>query len=286
MTLLWSPWPKLTQSTAPLHDSASKAGRRRRELYKEFSAEQGWHRIRRTATTRPLEYGKSSGRGHPFERYSSESWSTSSYQLEKGDIPDKKRQRPRHVVAVDDDHLPSVPRSENVPFEDKRYPDVAPLLTSQLSSSSVPSLQTSPSPYPINEYLPLYEPLRIQLDSRRLQPLIESNPKKYASLINHLVTRAMPKAANFWSEHLSTVPVEGSIVVTEEECPLAFLGNDNGAGTHTFYETDLVLYLFLDEGPCLEEDPPIAFSSDCAMDQYDRPTAVSGEFLLHIWNEI
>ncbi|KAL7543656.1 hypothetical protein ACHAXR_012960, partial [Thalassiosira sp. AJA248-18] len=29
----------------------------------------------------------------------------------------------------------------------------------------------------------------------------------------------------------------------------------------------------MDLGPCLDEDPPIAFSNDCAMDQFDRPTA-------------
>ena len=29
----------------------------------------------------------------------------------------------------------------------------------------------------------------------------------------------------------------------------------------------------MDEGPCEDDDAPIAFSNDCAMDQYDRPTA-------------
>ena len=70
-----------------------------------------------------------------------------------------------------------------------------------------------------------------------------------------------------------------SIQITRDQCPLAFdlhnNDNDNDDGVFTYENGDLILYLFVDEGPCMGEDPPIAFSDECAMDQFDRPVAVS-----------
>lgn len=54
---------------------------------------------------------------------------------------------------------------------------------------------------------------------------------------------------------------------------MAFDTADNGV--FTYDDGDLIIYIFADEGPCMGEDPPIAFSDECAMDQFDRPVAVS-----------
>ena len=54
---------------------------------------------------------------------------------------------------------------------------------------------------------------------------------------------------------------------------MAFDTADNGV--FTYDNGDLIIYIFADEGPCMGEDPPIAFSDECAMDQFDRPVAVS-----------
>ncbi|KAL7480684.1 hypothetical protein ACHAW6_006352 [Cyclotella cf. meneghiniana] len=117
----------------------------------------------------------------------------------------------------------------------------------------------------------LYEPLRIHVDTRRLQSVVDGDPSKY-DIVNYLETEAATKAASFWSRHLSTIPVREEIIITPDQCPLAFQGSENN-DVHTFNQTDLVFYLFADEGPCDGESPPIAFSDECAMDQFDRPIA-------------
>lgn len=61
-------------------------------------------------------------------------------------------------------------------------------------------------------------------------------------------------------------------MITEEDCPVVWSNGDNSA-FHTFDDADLVLYFMVDEGPCLRDDPPIAFSNECASDQFDRPIA-------------
>lgn len=206
----------------------------------------GQHRAKRTASNVALDYGVG---GHPFDSYSSVTnrelqWQTGSY--DGG----------------------SISANIDVYFEGNRYPTTK----SPTTTTPKPSAErTTPSPTIIKYDPLLYEPLRIHIDTRRLDSLVNSNPSRYAQLIDHLTNRAAPQAAEFWKRHLSTIPVEGEITITANECPLAFQGGDISA--HTFNNTDLVLYLFLDEGPCDGENPPIAFSNDCAMDQFDRPIA-------------
>jgi hypothetical protein len=100
------------------------------------------------------------------------------------------------------------------------------------------------------------------IDTRRLQTLAENNSTTF-EFTSHLESAAS-KASAFWSQHLSTVPVVTDIEITSEQCPLAF-DSDGGGDWHVFSEADLVIYLFADEGPCLGENPPIAFSDECAM---------------------
>jgi len=227
-----------------------------------------------------------------------------------------------------------VDREVSVYFEDNRYPELDPVVTVTIPSTPSPTTSgiSTPTPQPtttsggvttatttsrpttstdatINNIIinyddpSLYQPLRIQMDTRQLQKKSTLRPQRYANLVEYIINVAAPKAAEFWSDHLSVIPVEGSLVITEEECPAIFDyggdddddinhngdDNDNSNGDddnsssessyHTFDNTDLVLYLLIDEGPCRQDDsPPIAFSNDCAMDQFDRP--IAGTLLL------
>ena len=101
------------------------------------------------------------------------------------------------------------------------------------------------------------------------------DPGSYSRLVDYVSNVAGPAAAKFWGDHLSTIPVEGEegVSVTSDDCPLAFSSSSGGDGANnrTHADADLVVYLLMDDGPCLGDDPPIAFSSDCLADQYDRP---------------
>ena len=112
------------------------------------------------------------------------------------------------------------------------------------------------------------------------------DPDSYSYLVDHVANVAGPAAAKFWGDHLSTIPVEGGegggVIVTSDDCPLAFSSSSSSGGgddanannnNRTYADADLVVILLMDDGPCLGDDPPIAFSSDCLSDQYDRPIA-------------
>ncbi len=215
-------------------------------FFGEFTAEKGWHRNRRTAKTRVLEYGKQNGRGHPFEKYSSDNLAISERS--------ERRQKERF-------DLPAT--SEQLDFQTRASVSMnySQLLTADAKNSSVLEVDYSS-----------YKPLRIYVDSRRLELLVESDPDYYADIVDYMLSKALPKATRFWSDHLSTIPVEGNILIYSEECSQPFKNDDSIY--HEFKDTDLVLYLILDEGPCVGNDPPIAFSNDCVMDQFDRPAAV------------
>jgi hypothetical protein len=96
------------------------------------------------------------------------------------------------------------------------------------------------------------------IDTRRLQ----SSEPTFQSYL----TTAAEQASSFWSQHLSTVPVSSFIEITQESCPLAFDYPEEQP--HSFNESDVIIYLFADEGPCLGESPPIAFSDECVMVSY------------------
>ena len=248
LLVTWVASLKFYQTTASPLDSVKVVDAHTKiDLYEDFSAKHGWHHTRRTAKTRSLQYGEKSGRSHPFEKYSSENLVKSSHQ--------KSTQQRRQQEISDGSNLGPAPTPATIYVNYKPYG------------------ASSPTPAVVEPDYSSYEPIRIKVDSRRLEPLVESDPDKYADLVDHLVTRAMPRATNFWSTHLSTVPVKGNITVYPEECSQPF--NNDDAAYHTFDEADLVLYLILDEGPCLGKSPPIAFSNDCVMDQFDRPVAVS-----------
>jgi len=265
------------------------------------------NRNRRTAKIRTLQYGETSGRGHPFETYSSHRLLESSLlphqsELEESEVVPPPRRSGWQVWSVpentniggdgammggvhfEDDRHPQEASSTSAPATLSDPPTVMRRPTSSDASSATtlhPTTTTTSSPTPgptthpptVIGYDPsLYEPLRIEMDSRNLQVRARSDPQRYSQLVDYIVSVAAPRAAEFWSDHLSTIPVEGSIVVTERDCPVVWSDDDDSA-YHSFEDADLVLYLLVDEGPCLKDDAPIAFSNDCLVDQFDRPIA-------------
>lgn len=222
---------------------------------------------RRTAKTRALQYhdygvGSNSNdhnnNHHPFEQYS-------SHRLNQ-EVP--LVQSAWQGWGSDDDGNDDTDNDNNIFFQDNRVP----LPTTQ-PTTDAPSPQPTVPPTIISYNPALYKPLRITMDSRNLDIFKESRPKKYKDLVDYLTITAAPKAAQFWSNHLSTIPVQGSISITEDDCPVVWWSDNNDSETHEFTNTDIIIYLLMDEGPCEDDDAPIAFSNDCAMDQYDRPTA-------------
>lgn len=214
---------------------------------------------RRTEQFRVLQYG-SSGQPHPYEQYATHRLLSLA-------------QTERFIEAADGE-------SDGIFFEDNRYPVTSTPTTTSLpeTTSHIPTLNpTTHSPTIISYDPTLYEPLRIEMDSRQLQQMVQSNTQKYESIVSYITDTAAPKAAKFWSDHLSTIPVSGSITVYKDDCPVSWTDNDSSE-YHTFNNIDLVLYLIIDDGPCLEDDPPIAFSNGCLSDQFDRP--IAGTLLL------
>ena len=133
--------------------------------------------------------------------------------------------------------------------------------------------------------------MRIVIDGTGLVPLATNDPTGYyADLTEYVSGIAGPDASKFWGEHLSTIPVTGELIVSRDDCPLAWSSSSSSSGggsggaekdgnnNQTFVDADLVIYLLMDNGPCTNEDPPIAMSDVCLSDQYDRP--IAGKVLL------
>jgi hypothetical protein len=208
----------------------------------------------------------------------------------------------------DDDYYDGDDGDVEVYFVDDRYPtsssssssssSYTPTTTSTIPSSisptGSPTSTSSPTSSPTASIAPTalpydptyYEPIRIILDGSQLYQLVEYDPGRYAYLVEYVMEIAGWNAARFWSDHLSTIPVEEEIQISGDDCPLAFgtaseggeedggsNAADDDAVNRTYTNADLVIYLLMDDGPCLGENPPIAFTSDCLSDQYDRPIA-------------
>jgi leishmanolysin-like peptidase len=217
---------------------------------------------KRNTNIRTLQYGTSTmtniggayqnnsggGHHHPFEAFSHDRLLQATATTTNGDDAD---------IVVG---------GTSVYFEDDRYsPTFAPtvLLPQPMSTSSSPSSAiNNPN---------LYKPIRIIVDTSKLIPYIELDPTRYSYLVDYLNTTAGPAAALFWSTHLSTIPVTDTITITKDDCPLLWNNNDDTSTIYTFTNADLIIYLLIDDGPCLSKNPPKAFSSDCLSDQFDRP---------------
>jgi hypothetical protein len=223
---------------------------------------------RRTANVRSLQYGRVGGAaGHPYEPYSI----NRLLQLSSSETD---------MLSSETTTTGAGDSNNEVYFEDNRYPvasTMTPSSSPETTSDAPTIIPTTQFPTMISYDASLYEPLRIEMDSRQLQEMVQSDTSKYEYLVTYITETAAPKAAEFWSNHLSTIPVAGSITVYKEDCPVSWTDNDASA-YHTFNNADLVLYLIIDDGPCLGEDPPIAFSNGCLSDQYDRP--IAGTLLL------
>ena len=145
--------------------------------------------------------------------------------------------------------------------------------------------------------------MRIVLDGTQMYAMATADVGKYGYLVEYVMNVAGRNAANFWSDHLSTIPVEGDMTIYGEDCKDAFMietspdgeeeeeegddDDDDGGeeyggdaaftarANRTYANADLVIYLLMDDGPCLVDAgmPPIAYTKDCASDQYDRPIA-------------
>ena len=205
---------------------------------------------KRNATIRTLQYGgyaSGGGSHHPFEAYSHDRLLQST------------------TTTVGNGNADIVVGGTSVYFEDNRYsPTLAP--------TALPRPMSTSSPTTAIDNPALYEPIRMIVDASKLTPYIELDPTRYSYLVDYLNSTAGPAAAQFWSAHLSTIPVTDSITITKDDCPLLWNNNDDDETTiYTFTNADLIIYLLIDDGPCLSANPPIAFSSDCLSDQFDRP---------------
>ena len=168
---------------------------------------------------------------------------------------------------------------DNIFFQDNRYPISSPTESpTTINPTSNPTQPQPTSPPTIINYNPaIYKPIRITFDDRQLQLKVSEDPYKYTFLVDYITQVAAPKAATFWSNHLSTIPVSGTIIVASTDCPVIWSDMNDSSEYHTFNDSDLVLYLIMDEGPCIDGEQgsisPIAFSDDCLTDQFDRPIA-------------
>lgn len=202
---------------------------------------------KRNTNIRTLQYGTTTdsghASGHPFEAYSHDRLLQAAATITT-------------TTTTDAGDADIVVGGTSVYFEDDPM------------SSSAPTINNPE----------LYKPIRIIVDTSKLIPYIKIDPTRYSYLVDYLNGTAGPAAAQFWSTHLSTIPVTDSITITKDDCPLLWNTNndntnDNVVETtiYTFTNADLVIYLLIDDGPCLSTNPPIAFSSDCLSDQFDRP---------------
>jgi hypothetical protein len=103
--------------------------------------------------------------------------------------------------------------------------------------------------------------------------------------IDYIISQALPAAAQRWSQHLSVIPVQGSIDLTQDMCFGAF-GQDLTA--RTIENADLVVIvggqdsLWQPDGTSTTvcQDFSLAVGLSCVLDQWDRPVVGFVNFCL------
>jgi len=123
----------------------------------------------------------------------------------------------------------------------------------------------------------VYKPMRIQFET---QALDSTRSEENAAKIDFIKTKVLPATADFWSQALSVVPVNGNLKVSAAE-----LENREFCGDSEFTkvpaehistglpDTDLILYVSGAPSSRFCRGTTLAVAVACNFDQFDRPTA-------------
>lgn len=128
-----------------------------------------------------------------------------------------------------------------------------------------------------NEVEDLYKPLRIRFET---QALDNTRNAENAAKIDFIKSQILPKTAEFWSQALSVVPVNGNLKVSAAELEnREFCGDSEFTEVPTEHistgvpDTDLILYVSGTASSRFCRGTTLAVAVACNFDQYDRPTA-------------
>lgn len=129
-----------------------------------------------------------------------------------------------------------------------------------------------------------FKPIRISFYTGALD---NAKTSQNSAKIEWIKTVILPKAAAFWSETLSVVPVSGKLQISAAELDSRMYCGDveftkvpashiaNGVA-----DTDLLLYVSASPSTRFCPDRTLAVALPCNFDQFDRPTAgnVNGKY--------
>ena len=140
-----------------------------------------------------------------------------------------------------------------------------------------------------------FKPIRIHFDTSALDSqLSESNSNQ----INFVKNTILPRMANYWTEALSVVPVQGNLLVSTAELQGRLYCGDTEFSkvpaediANGVPNSDLVLYVSGAPSARFCGPSTLAVAVACNFDQFDRPTAgkflfdfvVRFVFLLFVW---
>ena len=123
----------------------------------------------------------------------------------------------------------------------------------------------------------LYKPLRIRFET---QALDDTRNAANAAKIDFIKTQILPDTAEFWSQALSVVPVNGNLKISAAELEnREFCGDSEFTQVPTEHistgipDVDLVLYVSGTPSSRFCRGTTLAVAVACNFDQFDRPTA-------------
>ena len=130
-----------------------------------------------------------------------------------------------------------------------------------------------------------FQPIRIHFDTSALDSqLSESNSNQ----INFVKNTILPRMANYWTEALSVVPVQGNLLVSTAELQGRLYCGDTEFSkvpaediASGIPNSDLVLYVSGAPSARFCGPSTLAVAVACNFDQFDRPTA--GKFVCFVW---
>lgn len=122
-----------------------------------------------------------------------------------------------------------------------------------------------------------FKPLRIVFYTKALDDIRDSSN---AAKIDWFKNEVLPKAAEYWSNALSVVPVSGNLKISSGELDsFAYCGDSefttvpNEHKSEGIPDADLVLYVSGSNSDRFCPDRTLAVAVPCNFDQFDRPTA-------------
>lgn len=127
------------------------------------------------------------------------------------------------------------------------------------------------------------KPMRIGLDSTSLDSQRDGTND---ARIDFIKNEILPRMTNFWSEALSVVPVNGSLVMDSSVLINGYCGDSEFSQvpqehlTTGMPDTDLILYVSGTPSTRFCGPTTLAVAVACNFDQYDRPTAGAINFCI------